>query len=81
MAAVEESKRAILGLYRDDIGKFAGRLKTKVRAIWEEIPGALSRHERRFYPGSVGQRGICIGQGDAGAKRGPARKPAVVVEW
>ena len=54
LSAVEESKRAILGLYRDDIGKFAGRLKTKVRAIWEEIPGALSRHERRFYPGSVG---------------------------
>ncbi len=54
LSAVEESKRAILGLYRDDIGKFAGRLKTKVRAIWEEIPGALARHERRFYPGSVG---------------------------
>ncbi|MBP5788093.1 MAG: ATP-binding protein, partial [Kiritimatiellae bacterium] len=54
LVAVEEAKRAILGLYRDDIGKFAGRLKAKVRSIWEEIPGALSRHERRFYPGLVG---------------------------
>ena len=54
LAAVEEAKRAILGLYRDDIGKFAGRLKTKVRAIWDEIPGALSRHERRFHPSAIG---------------------------
>ena len=54
LAAVEEAKRAILGLYRDDIGKFAGRLQAKVRAIWDEIPGALSRHERRFRPSAVG---------------------------
>ena len=54
LAAVEEVKRAILGLYRDDIGKFAGRLKSRVRAIWNEIPGALSRHERRFRPGDIG---------------------------
>ena len=53
LSAVEEKKRAVLGLYRDDIGKFAGRLKARVRAIWDEIPGALSRHERRFHPGDV----------------------------
>ena len=55
LSAVEEKKRAILGLYRDDIGKFAGRLKAKVRAIWDEIPSALSRHERRFHPSDVGK--------------------------
>ncbi len=57
LGAVEEAKRAILGLYRDDIGKFAGRLRNKVRAIWDEIPGALSRHERRFHPGAVAPNG------------------------
>ena len=56
LAAVEEAKRAILGLYRDDIGKSAGRLQARVRAIWDEIPGALSRHERRFRPSALGAR-------------------------
>jgi len=52
---VEAAKRAILDLYADDIGKFAGRYKNKVRAIWAGIPGALARHERRFRPGFVGE--------------------------
>lgn len=53
LPAVETAKRAILGLYGEDIGKFAGRLKTKVRAIWQAIPGELSRHEKRFSPSSI----------------------------
>ena len=43
--AAEKAKRAILDLYSYDIGKFAGRLKHKVRAIWNNIPGALSAQE------------------------------------
>lgn len=54
LAAAEKAKRMILDLYRDDIGKFAGRLKNKVRAIWENIPGALSATSKRFAPGLVG---------------------------
>ena len=53
--AAETAKRVILDLYRDDIGKFAGRLKQKVRAIWANIPGALSAQEKRFRPGFVGE--------------------------
>lgn len=51
--AAESAKRLVLDLYRDDIGKFAGRLKHKVRAIWDSIPGALSAKKKRFRPGLV----------------------------
>ena len=50
---VEKVKRAILDLYYEDIGKFAGRLKNKVRAIWNAIPGELSLQDKRFSPGAV----------------------------
>ena len=52
---VELAKKLILDLYYEDIGKFAGRLKDKVRAIWRAIPGELSLHDKGFSPGSVGQ--------------------------
>ena len=55
LETVEEAKQAILGLYADDIGKFAGRHRNKVRAIWSAIPGALSGHSRRFQPGYAGR--------------------------
>jgi len=45
---VDEVKRDILDLYRNDIKKYAERQETKVSAIFEEIPGQLQRHERRF---------------------------------
>ena len=50
----EFAKKMILDLYYEDIGKFAGRLKDKVRAIWRAIPGELSLRDRRFSPGAVG---------------------------
>ena len=55
LAAAEHAKRLILDLYANDIGKFAGRLKHKVRAIWANIPGALSNQEKCFRPGIVGE--------------------------
>ena len=51
----ERAKKAILDLYSEDIGKFAGRLKEKVRAIWRAIPGELSLQDKRFSPGAVGE--------------------------
>ena len=48
------AKRMILDLYCDDIEKFAGRLKNKVRAIWKALPSELSHYGRRFSPGAVG---------------------------
>ena len=51
--AAEKAKRMILDLYFDDIGKFAGRQKNRVRAIWRGIPGLLSQKDKRFSPGSI----------------------------
>jgi hypothetical protein len=45
---VDLEKRAILDLYRKDISNYADRQKSKVTAIFDEIPGQLQRHERRF---------------------------------
>ena len=44
----EEAKRMILDLYRDDISKYAEGYKEKVRAIFDEIPYSLARHDIAF---------------------------------
>lgn len=45
---VDRVKRGILDLYRADMYKFAGALKAKVRSVFNAIPSALSRHEKRM---------------------------------
>ena len=45
---VDEVKRDILALYRNDIHKYADNQETKVAAIFEEIPGQLHKHEKKF---------------------------------
>lgn len=45
---VDEVKRDILALYRNDIKKYADNQETKVSAIFEEIPGQLQKHEKTF---------------------------------
>ena len=45
---VDEVKRDILALYRNDIKKYADNQKTNVSAIFEEIPGQLQKHEKTF---------------------------------
>ena len=40
-------KRDILNLYRDDIMKIKARYRGKVLALFDQIPGLLSRHEKR----------------------------------
>lgn len=45
---VDEVKRDILALYRNDIRKYAEGQETKVSAIFEEIPGQLQKHEKKF---------------------------------
>ena len=40
-------KRDILELYRNDIMKIKARYRSKVLAIFDQIPGLLSRHEKR----------------------------------
>ncbi len=45
---VDQIKRNILELYRDDIGKHAGKYSLKVRSIFDEIPSQLQRHKKKF---------------------------------
>ena len=61
---VEFAKKLILDLYYEDIGKYAGRLKNKVRAIWRAIPGELSLQDKRFSPGAV-DKGVRMRELDA----------------
>ena len=46
--AADVEKRDILNLYRDDIKKAARRYNSKVSAIFENIPGYLSTHEKKI---------------------------------
>ena len=45
---VDEVKRDILALYRNDIHKYPDNQETKVAAIFEELPGQLQKHEKKF---------------------------------
>lgn len=45
---VDRIKRRIIELYRNDIRKYADGEELKVAAIFEEIPGQLQRHEKKF---------------------------------
>lgn len=45
--AADVEKRDILELYRSDIMKIKAQYRAKVLAIYDQIPGLLSRHEKR----------------------------------
>lgn len=45
---VDECKRDILAIYRNDIRKYADSQETKVAAIFDELPGQLQKHEKKF---------------------------------
>ena len=51
--AADIAKRRILHLYRDDITKFAAGYEEKVYAIFDGIPGQLSKKEKRFTISSI----------------------------
>ena len=53
LESVDKVKREILGIYRQDIHKFGGRLRHRIESVWDELPAQLSRHEKRFRPGDV----------------------------
>ena len=46
-AEADKQKRDILNLYRDDIMKIKARYRSKVLALFDQIPALLSRHEKR----------------------------------
>lgn len=45
---VDYMKRQILRLYRNDIRKYAEGAETRVTAIYDELPGQLQKHEKKF---------------------------------
>lgn len=46
--AVDQVKRDILSLYRNDIRKHADGNELEVEAIFDEIPAQLSKHDKKF---------------------------------
>lgn len=50
---VDQIKRNILNLYRQDIGKHAEGYSLKVERIFEEIPSQLQKHEKKFKLSSI----------------------------
>lgn len=59
-AASDVEKRDILSLYRDDIKKAAKRYNSKVSAIFENIPGYLSTHEKKVVLTEIDKSGSAI---------------------
>ena len=51
--AVDAVKRRILKLYRDDVSKFAAGYEDKVFAIFDGIPGQLSKKEKKYRLSSI----------------------------
>lgn len=54
-APVDEEKRRILELYRNDAARFAKGYEFKVMSILDNIPGQLSKHEKKFTLSSLGR--------------------------
>lgn len=52
-AVVDEVKRDILTLYRNDISKFARGYESRVKAIFDTIPGQLSKKEKKYMLSSI----------------------------
>lgn len=50
---VDQIKRNILDLYRQDIGKYAEGYNLKVESIFDEIPAQLQKHEKKFRLASI----------------------------
>nr|CDL65591.1 unnamed protein product [uncultured bacterium] len=54
--ASDEAKRRILKLYRDDVSKFAEGYEDKVFAVFDGIPGQLSKKEKKYKLSSLGKQ-------------------------
>ncbi|MCH5345703.1 MAG: ATP-binding protein [Muribaculaceae bacterium] len=57
LTKVDAIKRNILALYRNDISKYAGKAAPKITRIFDNIPGALQKHEKRFRPSDIKKNG------------------------
>lgn len=52
---VDFIKRQIISLYRNDIKKYAMGYESKVGSIFDEMPGQLQKHEKKFSIASLKQ--------------------------
>ena len=52
-AAVDIVKKRILTLYRNDVSKFAGGYEARVLAIFDGLPGQLSKKEKKYKLSSI----------------------------
>lgn len=53
--ASDTAKRRILKLYREDVAKFASGYEDKVFAVFDNIPGQLSKKEKKYKLSSLGK--------------------------
>jgi predicted AAA+ superfamily ATPase len=63
--AVDTVKRQILRLYRNDISKFAAGSEDKVYAIFDNIPGQLSKEKKRYQLSSISKQARFRNYGDS----------------
>ena len=56
--AADAEKRDILALYRGDIMKIQAQYRAKVLSIFDQIPGLLSRHEKRVVFNRIAEGSI-----------------------
>ncbi|MCF0146288.1 MAG: ATP-binding protein [Eubacterium sp.] len=54
--ASDMAKRRILKLYREDVVKFADGYEDKVFAVFDNIPGQLSKKEKKYKLSSLGKQ-------------------------
>ena len=54
--ASDVAKRRILKLYRDDVAKFAAGYEDKVFAVFDGIPGQLSKKEKKYKLSSISKQ-------------------------
>ena len=54
--AVDVAKRDVLSIYRRSIGKYAKNYAHKVRAVFDQIPEELQKHEKRFCLADIDEK-------------------------
>ena len=52
----DNAKRRILNLYREDVAKFACGYEDKVYSVFDNIPGQLSKKEKKYKLSSLGKQ-------------------------
>lgn len=53
MVSSDKAKRLILNLYRNDVEKHGGTAAKRIKAVFDAIPGQLSRHEKKLVYASI----------------------------